>query len=64
MLGAAEILTDVVESPAEYEGRLRAFTQRVRQAQERIAKYVPAGTSLVDKLIAERRFEAEREASE
>ncbi len=34
---------------------------RIRRAQEMVRQYVPAGTSLVDELIAERRQEARRD---
>lgn len=39
---------------------LRIFTPRqaVRSAQARVRRYVPAGVSLVDELLAERRREA------
>ncbi len=34
---------------------------RIRRAQEMVRQYVPAGTSVVDELIAERRQEAARD---
>lgn len=43
------------------EARLTTRRERLRRAQELIRQYVPAGVSLVDELIAERRAEAERE---
>ena len=34
---------------------------RIRRAQEMVRQYLPAGTSVVDELIAERRQEAARD---
>ena len=44
-------------------GELRVLTPRqaIRRAQELVRQYVPAGRSLADELIAERRAEAARE---
>ena len=48
------------------KGELRVQTrlQRIAWAQALVRRYVPAGVSLVDELIAERRAEAKREAAE
>ncbi|HLZ09654.1 MAG TPA: hypothetical protein VKT80_13770 [Chloroflexota bacterium] len=35
--------------------------EAIRRIQARVRKYIPAGVSLVDELIAERRAEAKRE---
>jgi antitoxin PrlF len=45
------------------DGELRIATmrERLRQAQERARKYVPAGVSLADELSAERREAAKHE---
>jgi AbrB family looped-hinge helix DNA binding protein len=43
---------------------LTTFDAAVKQFQDRVAGLVPAGTSLVTELIAERRAEAAREADE
>jgi len=45
------------------EGELRIATmrERLRRAQERVRKYVPAGVSLADELSAERRDAARNE---
>lgn len=45
------------------EGELRLTTPRhaLRRAQQALRRHVPEGRSLADELIAERRFEAERE---
>jgi len=44
--------------------RLETQIQRARRAQELVRKYIPAGRSLVDELIAERREEFRREMAE
>ena len=41
--------------------RLLTLSQAVREAQELFARCVPAGVSLADELIRDRRAEAERE---
>jgi AbrB family looped-hinge helix DNA binding protein len=41
--------------------RLIPLLQAIALAQAKVRQYVPAGTSLVDTLIQERRTEAERE---
>ena len=48
---------------AVVDGELRIATmrERLRQAQERVRKYVPAGVSLADELGAERREAAKHE---
>lgn len=48
------------------EGRLviRTYAQMVRDVQARFRGLVPAGRSLVDELIAERRADAAREDTE
>ena len=43
------------------ELRLLTLDRAIAQAQEAVRKYVPAGRSLVDELIAERRAEAARD---
>lgn len=45
------------------DGEVRIFTidEAIRRAQATTRKHVPAGVSLVDELIAERRAEAARE---
>ena len=40
------------------EARITTRAQRIRQAQALVRKHVPAGQSLADELIAERRAEA------
>jgi AbrB family looped-hinge helix DNA binding protein len=62
-LGIAEgdtLMAEVVD------GELRLFTraEAIRRVQEYVRGLVPEGTSLVDELIAERRQDAQREASE
>lgn len=44
--------------------KIESLMTRVRRIQEEVAKYVPAGVSLSDELIAERREEARREEEE
>jgi bifunctional DNA-binding transcriptional regulator/antitoxin component of YhaV-PrlF toxin-antitoxin module len=46
------------------ELRIQSRMQRIAKAQALVRQYVPAGVSLVDELIAERRAEAKREAAE
>lgn len=43
---------------------LTTYEMAVKQFQDRVAKLVPPGVSLVDELIEERRAEAAREADE
>ncbi|HEX6032019.1 MAG TPA: AbrB/MazE/SpoVT family DNA-binding domain-containing protein [Tepidiformaceae bacterium] len=45
------------------DGELRVYSVRegIRRAQEIVARYVPAGVSLVDELLRERREEAAHE---
>lgn len=43
------------------EARLTTRRERLRRAQALVREYVPAGVSLSDELIAERRAEAERD---
>lgn len=43
---------------------LTTFEMAVKQFQDRVAGVVPAGVSLADELIAERRAEAARETGE
>lgn len=45
------------------DGELRIATmrERLRRAQERVKRYIPAGVSLADELSAERREAAEHE---
>jgi AbrB family looped-hinge helix DNA binding protein len=42
------------------EARITTRTQRIRQAQALVKRHVPAGQSLADELIAERRAQAAR----
>ncbi len=46
---------------AEDHMRLSTRTMALRRAQEIVRRYVPAGVSLADELIRERREEAARE---
>jgi hypothetical protein len=46
------------------ELRVRSFDAAIRRAQELVAEYVPAGVSLADELIRDRREEAARELRE
>ena len=46
------------------EVRLIGRDAAIRRVQSLVAKYVPAGTSLTDELLAERRVEAAREDGE
>jgi AbrB family looped-hinge helix DNA binding protein len=41
--------------------RIESYPARIRRIQREIAQYIPAGRSLVDELIAERREEVRRE---
>ena len=43
---------------AEGEARLTTKAARIRRAQDLVRLHVPAGTSLAEELIAERRREA------
>lgn len=43
------------------EAVITTRTARIRRAQEMVRQYVPAGTSLVEELIAERRQEARQD---
>jgi AbrB family looped-hinge helix DNA binding protein len=52
---------EVVVWAEKGEVRISSPTARMRRAQELVRKYVPAGVSLADELIAERREEAARE---
>lgn len=59
-LGMAEgDLIDMVVVGGEL--RIATLRERLRQAQERIKRYVPAGVSLADELSAERREAAKDE---
>jgi AbrB family looped-hinge helix DNA binding protein len=48
----------VLWSLVDGEARVTTRAQRIRQAQALVRKHVPAGVSLADELIAERRQEA------
>jgi AbrB family looped-hinge helix DNA binding protein len=48
----------VLWSLVDGEARVTSRAQRIRQAQALVRQHVPAGLSLVDELIAERRQEA------
>jgi AbrB family looped-hinge helix DNA binding protein len=50
----------VLWSLVDGEARVTTRAQRIRQAQALVRKHVPAGVSLADELIAERRQEAVR----
>ncbi|MGA3080324.1 MAG: AbrB/MazE/SpoVT family DNA-binding domain-containing protein [Terracidiphilus sp.] len=59
-LGMADgVMLDLVV--VEGEVRIATMRERLRQAQERVRKYVPAGVSLADELSAERREAAKHE---
>jgi AbrB family looped-hinge helix DNA binding protein len=57
-IAEGEMLSLVV---VDGELRIATFRERLRQAQERVRKYVPAGVSLADELSAERREAAKHE---
>jgi AbrB family looped-hinge helix DNA binding protein len=59
-----EIGDDMVMELTDGELRLRSFDAALKRVQEIVRKYVPAGVSLADELIRERREEAAREESE
>jgi AbrB family looped-hinge helix DNA binding protein len=48
----------VLWSLVDGEARVTSRAQRIRQAQALVRQHVPAGVSLADELIAERRQEA------
>jgi AbrB family looped-hinge helix DNA binding protein len=48
----------VLWSLVDGEARVTSRAQRLRQAQALVRRHVPAGVSLADELIAERRQEA------
>jgi AbrB family looped-hinge helix DNA binding protein len=50
----------VLWSLVDGEARVTSRAQRIRQAQALVRKHVPAGVSLADELIAERRQESAR----
>lgn len=50
----------VLWSLVDGEARVTSRAQRIRQAQALVRRHVPAGVSLADELIAERRQEAAR----
>jgi len=60
---ALGIVDDDVLDLRVVDGELRIATmrERLRRAQERVRKYVPAGVSLADELSAERREAAKHE---
>ena len=45
----------------DYELRVSTRQTRLKRAQERARRLIPAGVSLADELLAERREEAKRE---
>ena len=49
---------DVVFSRTEYGIQITPLDQAIRQAQERVRRYVPQGVSLVDELRDARRQDA------
>lgn len=51
----------VVMRTVEGELRVRPYRDVIAEVQASVRKYVPAGISLSDELIADRRAEAERE---
>jgi bifunctional DNA-binding transcriptional regulator/antitoxin component of YhaV-PrlF toxin-antitoxin module len=50
--------TDVVFSRTEHGIQIATLDQAIRQAQERVRRYVPEGVSLVDELRESRRQDA------
>jgi AbrB family looped-hinge helix DNA binding protein len=44
--------------------RLETYPTRIQRIQSELAKYIPAGASLVDELLADRREEVRREEEE
>ena len=60
-LPAGEMLIVLVE---EGEIRLMTIPTAVEKARALVRQYVPAGVSLVDELLEDRRREAERESRE
>jgi AbrB family looped-hinge helix DNA binding protein len=52
---------EVILSMADDELRITTMKRRIERAQRLVRKYVKAGTSLVDELIAERREAAKHE---
>lgn len=54
----------LIASVVDGELRLIARDRAIERVQKRVRAFVPADASLVDKLIAERRREAEREEDE
>jgi AbrB family looped-hinge helix DNA binding protein len=59
-----EIGDDMVMELTDGELRLRSFDAALKRVQQIVRRYVPAGVSLADELIRERREEAAREESE
>jgi AbrB family looped-hinge helix DNA binding protein len=57
-IGAGD--TMIVEV-ANGELRVRSLSQAIKRAQRIVSQFVPAESSLVDELIADRRREADRE---
>ena len=55
---------DVVIELSDDELRLRSRQAAIRRAQAIVRRHVPAGVSLADELIADRRAEVEREERE
>ena len=55
---------DLVGELRDGELRLMSRATALRRAQVLVRQHVPAGTSLVDQMIAERRAEAQREEAE
>jgi AbrB family looped-hinge helix DNA binding protein len=53
--------TEVIVSLEGEELRIMTTDQAIRNAQRLVRQYIPAGRSLSDELIAERRAEAARE---
>jgi AbrB family looped-hinge helix DNA binding protein len=51
----------VIMETADGELRVRPYREAIARAQAIVRKYIPAGASLSEELIAERRAEAERE---
>jgi AbrB family looped-hinge helix DNA binding protein len=51
----------LIEAVGEGELRLRTRRQAIKEAQDIVARSIPADRDLVAELIAERRAEAERE---
>lgn len=52
---------EIILERQEHGYRLTTRRQRIREAQEKMRRYIKPGTKAVEELIAERREEAKRE---